>query len=469
MSPLPGSELDSLDDAINTFQQVASILKGKPGNKKQLIFKSKPILNLKDDLKSLAYIIKLPPLSPPLSPPPIPPPPIPPQPANYSPSPPPPPVRAHIPLKVSPPPPPARSDQPKAAMRRIQESGSPTAQVINTASPAIGDRATPSNRCKDFKRVSCTGLAVEHLDTLLADMETFNLGSSGKKQTNIRKVKIEVEAKDELEQKLDSLTDKLVNAFDPKSEVKWKEFKEEEELGVCQECKSAIKSSAVLAGSFSYHPDCFTCAHCGDKLGSKFFCVDSSNYCEKHKEVALDRCTQCGDSIREGAVMVSGMSYHPHCFTCRECGLVIDKKFYTTEDKKFLCEHDYKQSRDKCSHCGLPILERILTAVDKKFHPVCFRCALCDAALDGVPFLLSGSSVNCQPCYTKYKAAPCARCGEGVVSTGKKKTTLITCNGLSFHQECYNCQDCGQNLCGQFVCCDKGDIVCFACDVKRRN
>ena len=30
-------------------------------------------------------------------------------------------------------------------------------------------------------------------------------------------------------------------------------------------------------------------------------------------------------------------------------------------------------------------------------------------------------------------------------------------------------QDCGQNLCGQFVCCDKGDIVCFACDVKRRN
>ena len=46
--------------------------------------------------------------------------------------------------------------------------------------------------------------------------------------------------------------------------------------------------------------------------------------------------------------MVSGMSYHPHCFTCRECGLVIDKKFYTTEDKKFLCEHDYKVSN--CEH-----------------------------------------------------------------------------------------------------------------------
>jgi len=151
----------------------------------------------------------------------------------------------------------------------------------------VQDRDTTSNSSKDFKRVSCTGLAVEHLDTLLADMETFNLGSSAKTETTRRKIEIEVEAKDELEQKLDSLTDKLVNAFDPKSEVKWKEFKEEEELGVCQECKSIIKSSAVLAGSSSFHPDCFICTHCGDKLGSKFFCVDSFNYCEKHKEVCL--------------------------------------------------------------------------------------------------------------------------------------------------------------------------------------
>ena len=61
-------------------------------------------------------------------------------------------------------------------------------------------------------------------------------------------------------------------------------------------------------------------------------------------QVSLDRCAQCGDCIREGAVMVSGKSYHPHCFTCSECGVVIDQKFYTTEDKKFLCEHDYKVS-----------------------------------------------------------------------------------------------------------------------------
>ena len=77
--------------------------------------------------------------------------------------------------------------------------------------------------------------------------------------------------------------------------------------------------------------------------------------------------------------------------------------------------------------------------MEKKFHPSCFRCALCDAALEGVPFLISGGAVgqriariaviariarlariamkllhqvNCQACYTKYKAAQCVRCNQ---------------------------------------------------------
>ena len=35
--------------------------------------------------------------------------------------------------------------------------------------------------------------------------------------------------------------------------------------------------------------------------------------------------------------------------------------------------------------------------------------------------------MNCQPCYTKYKAAQCVRCNKGIVSTGSAKTSLVTC------------------------------------------
>jgi len=290
---------------------------------------------------------------------------------------------------------------------------------------------------------------VENLDLLLADMETFNTLP--------------------VVNKMNDLTDKLLNAFDEQCELKSTDLNEKEELGVCTKCQLVIKDSAVLAGSSTYHPNCFNCTHCGKRLGTKFFCVENDPYCEEHQEVSLPVCGECGDCIREGSVLVSGASFHPHCFTCSHCGQVIMNKFYTTEENKFLCQLDYQATLTKCSHCCLPILERILTAVDKKFHPACFRCALCDAGLDGVPFILSGTSVNCKPCYTKYKAAPCARCGEGIVSTGSKKTTLITCNGQSFHQQCYNCQDCELNLCGEFVCCDKGDILCFLCDSKRKK
>jgi hypothetical protein len=74
-------------------------------------------------------------------------------------------------------------------------------------------------------------LAVENLDTLLADMETFNSAPLGKKSNSGRKIKIEIETDDNLEKKLDNLTDKLMTAFDGKSDVKWKDTKEENELG----------------------------------------------------------------------------------------------------------------------------------------------------------------------------------------------------------------------------------------------
>merc|ERR1719244_1768476 len=273
---------------------------------------------------------------------------------------------------------------------------------------------------------------------LLADMESFNSLKIGEKRELGRRVEIKIERENPLEKKVDALTDELKNAFDGSSDVKWEEeCTKEEELGICSKCNVVIKESAILAGSSTFHPDCFTCTHCGERLGSKFFYVDSHPYCEANHTVSLSVCGECGDFIKEGSVVVNGASYHPTCFTC--------------------------------SQCGLPILERILSAVDKKFHPDCFRCALCDAGLDGIPFLLSGNTVNCQACYAKYKAHPCVRCGEGILSTGCKKETLITCNGQSFHQQCYTCQDCDANLVGEFVCCHKNDIICFLCDSKRRK
>ena len=36
-----------------------------------------------------------------------------------------------------------------------------------------------------------------------------------------------------------------------------------------------------------------------------------------------------------------------------------DGKFFTEPDGRFLCEHDYQQTREKCDHCKLPLLDRV--------------------------------------------------------------------------------------------------------------
>ena len=54
--------------------------------------------------------------------------------------------------------------------------------------------------------------------------------------------------------------------------------------------------------------------------------------------------------------------------------------------------------------------------------------------------------VNCQPCYTKYKAAQCVRCNKGIVSTGETKTSLVTC------QVCQNLWDCCKSFKIAFFC-----------------
>jgi len=310
---------------------------------------------------------------------------------------------------------------------------------------------------------------VDSLDTLLADMESFRSSKVESKEDS-RKIQIEVEKeKDEnIEKKLDNLTDKLMDVLKSESEDTITAGTEDD-LGHCNGCSLPISDSAVLAGGHKYHQGCFKCVHCKERLGEQFFVVGDKNYCPRHQTVALENCTSCEQPIKEGSVLVNKKPYHPHCFTCVQCLHVIDGKFFTQKDGTFVCEQDYNQGRDKCDHCKLPVLDKVLTAVDKKFHPSCFRCGLCDTALEGVPFLVSAGSVNCKPCYTKYKAAKCVRCSQGIVSSGERKTSLVTCQGKTYHQECYTCGDCSKVLTGEFVCAAGDEIVCFSCDTRRKK
>merc|ERR1712032_575184 len=134
--------------------------------------------------------------------------------------------------------------------------------------------------------------AVSSLDCLLADMESFksNKGLNSRGRT----VEIEVENKkdEELEKKLDNLTDKLLGALQTGTQTP-EDGQEKSDLGKCAACGSSIEESAVLAGGETFHQDCFTCTHCQGRLGERFYVVGGLNYCSDHQTVALDSCSGC--------------------------------------------------------------------------------------------------------------------------------------------------------------------------------
>jgi len=266
---------------------------------------------------------------------------------------------------------------------------------------------------------------------------------------------------DDLEIKLDNLTDQLLNAFDNK-DIIWQNG-QPEKFNNCHECGDLIKTDTILAGPHHYHEQCFNCHHCGVRLGDNFYCVNSKNYCIDHKEASLQKCSECQSGISEGGLLINDQYFHLDCFKCYKCFSILDGTYYTT-DNGYLCKTDYMDTLAKCSHCSLPIKERIIRAMDTQYHPECFRCALCDISLDGVPFLnVEKSLVNCVECYKRYKAVKCVRCNEGITEAN------ISCNGKQYHKQCYTCKVCGCSLYGQFVCCHDSEIVCLTCDSKMNN
>ena len=112
---------------------------------------------------------------------------------------------------------------------------------------------------------------------------------------------------------------------------------------------------------------------------------------------------------------MGGSSYHAHCFACSECDQPILDKFFTTEDGRWLCEEDYRMTKPRCSVCNIPVMDRMLTAMGRKFHPACFTCSVCQAVLDGKPFLAEGDVVHCKDCYARYACPswPCLHSAAG--------------------------------------------------------
>ena len=94
----------------------------------------------------------------------------------------------------------------------------------------------------------------------------------------------------------------------------------------------------------------------------------------------------------------------------------------------------------------------------KTWHKEHLCCSKCDANVSGKRFIEEFGDPICESCFSKT-AIKCQKCKEPI-GIGSKKTTH---KGASWHQECFACKRCQEDLTSARFFVVKGDLFCEDC------
>ncbi|KAI8039587.1 paxillin homolog 1 [Drosophila gunungcola] len=169
-------------------------------------------------------------------------------------------------------------------------------------------------------------------------------------------------------------------------------------------------------------------------------------------------CCRCNEQIRHRAVCSLGKAYHPHHFTCTECGLVVDPRLFFAVDDDVVCGECYLgHHAARCSACRTPILERCFSAVGRKWHERCFRCVSCSKPLISSSFFDINGYLFCKKHFREQFSPRCAACGEPI------EDRAVVALATKWHVECFRCFICRQRIITGGFRIHKGQPICLAC------
>ena len=134
---------------------------------------------------------------------------------------------------------------------------------------------------------------------------------------------------------------------------------------VCSKCNTACTVEALKIGNLYYHPQCFICSVCKVVLSnSPYFAKEGGIYCSKDFNALFGtKCRSCKSYIHGDVVAVLGFTYHPTCFNCSRCGTTFEAGQEVIIDKEdTYCEKcpisNKPQNVDLCLGCKKPILDQ---------------------------------------------------------------------------------------------------------------
>ncbi|KAF2842315.1 hypothetical protein M501DRAFT_998591 [Patellaria atrata CBS 101060] len=202
---------------------------------------------------------------------------------------------------------------------------------------------------------------------------------------------------------------------------------------LCNQCALPISGRIVSAASHRFHPECFTCYHCGEGLecvafypepdakraervdriqrrmngedvegeerdgdkGLRFYC-----HLDFH-EFFSPRCKSCKTPIEGEVVVACGAEWHVGHFFCAQCGDPFDSQTpFVEKDGYAWCVgcHTNRYST-KCKKCRKPVTDMVVKALGAEWHQSCFCCVQCNSEFDDGRFFLKNGEQKDPICF----------------------------------------------------------------------
>jgi hypothetical protein len=191
---------------------------------------------------------------------------------------------------------------------------------------------------------------------------------------------------------------------------------------LCTQCALPIAGRTVSAAGLRFHPECFACYQCGEKLECiAFYPEPDKKHAERGQRIRA----------RQAGVDLPFLSSHP---------TPDDMARLEAEDgpdptKRFFCALDFHELfSPRCKSCKTPIEGEVIVACGAEWHAGHFFCAQCGDPFDSTtPFVEKDGYAWCVGCHTNRYSAKCKGCRKPVVDT------VVKALGAEWHQGCFCC------------------------------
>ncbi|KAK4690027.1 hypothetical protein P7C73_g78, partial [Tremellales sp. Uapishka_1] len=204
-------------------------------------------------------------------------------------------------------------------------------------------------------------------------------------------------------------------------------------------------------------------------------------------------CAGCGQPIIGRIVSAMKQRWHPGCFSCAECGELLEHVSSYEWEGKAYCHLDYHDKfAYRCHHCKTPIVDhRFVTLEDpvlgqRYYHELHFFCSECgdpflDPSKSSAPgterarrpessedqgsedegetnaFVIHKGHPYCEHCHLRLHKPKCKACSLPIPDIA------INAMGAKWHKECFVCSSCGDEFANNLFFPKDGKALCTLC------